>query len=393
MSLRETRAQQGRLWKVVRPSSAERPASRVAVCHDWFTTLGGADKVAALLSRHYRADLVAAFAVRPELLRNVQVEGEVVASRLNSFASRGRNWQILLPLMPAFWRSLDLSQFDVVITSSHAAVNAVRAPHALRICYCHTPMRYAWAWRMERERIARPLRPLLPAAALALRHADRRWAGNVDAFVANSRAVAQRIARAYGRTAEVIHPPIDTEFWCPSDEQREDYFLVAGRLVSYKQPLVAVDAARRARVPMVVAGDGPELAEILRTAPDNVTIVRSPDDLELRDLYRRARALVLPGVEDFGMTLVEAQACGTPVIARNAGGALDAVVPGITGELVGGGSVDDFTRALANFDDRRFDTREIRRHAEGYGVGRFLDEMDELLQRCQEARSARSDSE
>ena len=374
----------GRLWAEVGdrrgPATGTSAAGRVAVCHEWLTTLGGADKVAALLSRHYEADLFAAFALRPELAEELDVRGRLVTSRLNEVAASGRNWQYLLPAMSTFWRSLDLEGHDVVLTSSHAAVNAVRTgPETRRICYCHTPMRYAWEWREERSRLPGPARPALRPAAAALRWADRRWSRSVDVYVANSRFVAERIRRAYGREAVVVHPPIDVHRWHPGAPAEGGYFLVAGRLVGYKQPMTAVLAARRAGAPVVVAGSGPVLAEVEALGDPGVTIVPSPDDDELRDLYQQARALVLPGVEDFGMTVLEAQACGTPVIARAAGGTLDSVLPGVTGVLVAGGEVEDFADAMRTFDRDRFDPAAIRDHAEGFSAERFLAQMDEVL--------------
>lgn len=371
----------GPLWETLRPASpVETPRSRVAVCHDWFTTLGGADKVAALLSRHFQADLVASFAARPELIDQLEVTGTVVTSRLNRLARLGRRWQAFLPVMPLFWRALDLEGHDVVITSSHATVNAVRTPHALRVCYCHTPMRYAWRWREEQRRLPRPLQFTLPATAAALRRADRRWARHVDVFVANSTTVAERIERYYGRSSQIVHPPIDTDLWTPAARPTSgDFFLVAGRLVGYKRSRRAVRAARAAGARVVVAGDGPDLAAIEQEADAGVTIVRSPDDETLLSLYRDARALLFAGVEDFGMTIVEAQACGTPVVARRAGGALDSVIPGTTGVLVDDGSVAGLSNAIRSFDDAAYDPAAIRRHAEGFGVKRFLEAMERVV--------------
>lgn len=389
----------GHLWREVphppttdavapplQPSSPTSELGRVAVCHEWLTTLGGSDKVAALLSRHFDAELFAAFAVRPDMAETLGVRGRLLTSRLNGVASSGRRWQFLLPVMPLVWRDLDLDGFDVVITSSHAAVNAVRTPPgARRISYCHTPMRYAWEWREERARLPKPLRPALRPAAAALRRGDRRWAQGVDVYVANSTFVADRIRQAYGREAVVVHPPIDVDRWTPEPAPGgggpHDYFLVAGRLVGYKRPLVAVQAARAAGARVVVAGDGPALAEIDASDP-GVTIVRSPTDAQLLELYRGARAMVLPGIEDFGMTVLEAQACGTPVIARAAGGTLDSVVPDVTGVLVDGGEAADFAAAMRSFDRGRFDPAVIRKHAEGFSAERFVEQMDAVVRQA-----------
>jgi glycosyltransferase involved in cell wall biosynthesis len=228
-------------------------------------------------------------------------------------------------------------------------------------------MRYAWFWREEIRRFPRWLRPIWPLAAACFRAADRRWAARVNAFVANSHHVAGRIRTAYGRDATVVYPPIETDYWTPAPHTpTRSYFLFAGRLVPYKRPHVAVAAANVARVPLVVAGSGPELPRLRAIAGDTVRFVPAPDDTELRELYRHARALIHPGIEDFGMTLVEAQACGTPVIARDAGGAREAVVNGRTGILYAGETEQELADILASFDCERFSTPELRAHAEQF---------------------------
>jgi glycosyltransferase involved in cell wall biosynthesis len=275
--------------------------------------------------------------------------------------------------MAGAWSRLDLRGFDLVLTSAHSCANAIRVPDAaIHISYCHTPMRYAWEWRQELGRVPVPLRPVWPAAAAWLRRADRGWARNVDMFIANSRFVAGRIRRAYGRTAHVVHPPVDTSYWTPSDEEREDFFLVAGRLVAYKRIDLAIEAARLAGVPLVVGGAGPELPRLREMAMDAaVRFVVGPDRDTLRTLYRRARALIVPGVEDFGMTMVEAQACGSPVIAFGHGGACEAVDDGTSGLLYRDPSPEALAEVLTAFEDGAFDPTRIRAHAERFDVTAF----------------------
>jgi glycosyltransferase involved in cell wall biosynthesis len=191
-------------------------------------------------------------------------------------------------------------------------------------------------------------------------------------FLANSQNVASRIKALYGRDALVVHPPIDTDFWTPGEASRGDYFLHAGRLVPYKRADVVVRAARRARVPLVVAGGGPELGRLKRLAEGaDIRFVVDPDTTTLRDLYRGARALVYAGVEDFGMVLVEAQACGTPVVAFARGGALEAVSDKRTGCLYTDPGVEALAELLRTFDPGLYDPAELRRHAESFGVARF----------------------
>ena len=206
-------------------------------------------------------------------------------------------------------------------------------------------MRYAWQFELERDRFPGAVRPLARQGMRAFRWWDRRTAGRVTSFVANSRAVAARIRDAYGREADVIHPPVRTEYFTPGGE-REDVFLYVGRLVSYKRPDLVVEAFAELPHRLVVVGDGPLRARLEERATPNVTVLGPVDDERLRSLYRSARALVYPGYEDFGIVMAEAQACGTPVIGLAAGGALDIVDPGVSGWLLEGQSIHELRAAV-----------------------------------------------
>jgi glycosyltransferase involved in cell wall biosynthesis len=225
-----------------------------------------------------------------------------------------------------------------------------------------------------------PLRPLWPAVASWFRRADRRWAGHVTRFIANSRHVAERIRDAYGREADVVYPPVDTGYWTPAEaEDRSDAYLVAGRLVAYKRVDVAIRAADAAGVPLIVAGDGPELPRLRQIASPNVRFVVDPSRDDLRDLYRRARALLNPGVEDFGMTMVEAQACATPVVALALGGATESVIDDVTGTLYADPAPEALSATLRSFDPGRFDAAAIRAQALRFDAARFDEEIDRIV--------------
>jgi glycosyltransferase involved in cell wall biosynthesis len=284
-----------------------------------------------------------------------------------------RYWHWLLPIAGSWWRRLKLDEYDLVVTCSHASVNAVRVrPGAAHVSYCCTPMRYAWLWRSELGRLPAPLRIAWPLIAALLRRADRRRAANVGLFLAVSKEVAGRISRFYGRSSTVVYPPVDTSFFSPEpDTAREDFFLLAGRLVAYKHPDVAVRAANIAGARLVVAGTGRELKRLRTLAGPGVEFHEAPSNEDLRDLYRRARALVFPGVEDFGMVLVEAQACATPVIAFGSGGAREAVADGVTGMLYDDPSAEGLALAMQRFDPGAYDRGAIREHAEAFGFGAF----------------------
>ena len=354
---------------------------RIALCHEWITTYGGSEQVAQRIARVLGVRDVYTFAARASLAREVFPDQRVHVHPWGSGRWGREHWRRLLPLMPYAWSHLGLGEYDAVVTSSHACVNAIRVPEGVpHISYCHTPMRYAWQWRSELGRVPLPLRPLWPAAASWLRRGDRRWARRVTRFIANSRHVAGRIREAYGRDAEVVYPPVETTYWTPADDgARSDAFLVVGRLVAYKDVDVAVRAAETAGVPLTVAGDGPELPRLRRTAGPNVRFVVDPSRDDLRELYRSARALVNPGVEDFGMTMVEAQACGTPVLAFARGGATEAVIDGVTGTLYPDPEPAALATFLRSFDPERFEPEAIRAQAQRFDVARFDEEIARIV--------------
>ena len=321
----------------------------VVVAHEWLTSVAGSDKVAAELVTVSNASALVCLAASSDVVDALGIGVPVHQCRLGPWASSGRRWQLLLPLMPWIWASADVAGVGTLLVSSHSLVNSIRRS-GRRVCYCHTPVRYGWEWRMERRRLPWVARPLWRPAAAVLRAWDRRTSTRVDVFVADSAFVADRIERFYGRASVVIHPPVDTERFVPGAQGRTDEFLVAGRLVAYKRFDVAVAAAVLAGVALVVAGDGPDWERLRRLAGPSVRFVRAPSDDELVGLMQSSKALVFPGVEDFGMIVVEAQACGAPVIARAAGGALESVDP--SGVLVDSERVEEWARVLASFVDR-----------------------------------------
>jgi glycosyltransferase involved in cell wall biosynthesis len=368
--------------QLVWPSADAHRNARRVVAHEWFTTMGGSDKVAARLVELAEAEVVYVFALDAQLVERLGVKVPVVTWRFGEKLSSVGSFHLLLPLMPLVWRALDLSAAALVVTSSHACVNAVSAPGARRVSYVHTPMRYVWFWRLERDRVGAPLRWLLPVAAPAFRVLDRWWSSRVDTFVANSRFVADRIAKSYGRDAMVISPPVDTEFFSPAPvDDRSGPFVLAGRLVAYKQARVVVEAANRAGVRIVVAGNGPELPALRALAGPTVSFVVDPSDDDFRELFRTGRALLFPGIEDFGIVPVEAQACGMPVIARADGGARETVVDGVTGLLVESDDPVEWAAALANFNPQHFDPVAIRRNAERFTRARFDEQIAAVLAR------------
>jgi glycosyltransferase involved in cell wall biosynthesis len=348
---------------------------RVALVHDWLTGMRGGEKVLEAICRLFPdADLLTLVHRRQSV--SPAIEGRRIRrSLIDRLPGATRWYREYLPFFPMAIEQFDLDDVDLVIsTSSCAAKSVVPAGRARHLCYCHSPMRYAWD---QFDAYFGPARlgrwPSAAARHVLARLArwDRDTAGRVDRFVANSRHVAGRIARYYNREATVVHPPVDTAFFTPDGATSASNFLVVSALVPYKRLDIAIDAAARVGRPLTVVGTGPDEARLRASAGPSVTFAGGVDATTLRDLYRRATAVILPGEEDFGIAPVEAMACGRPVVALGRGGATETVLPGVSGILVEEPSVDAFAAAMADATVRPFDSSAIRAHAERFSVERF----------------------
>jgi glycosyltransferase involved in cell wall biosynthesis len=351
---------------------------QAVVAHEWLVDYAGSERVAeAILDAFPDARLLTTVVDRDSVPPRLAAAEPSLLQHLPR-ANRHHGW--LLPLMPAAWRfRRPISDADVVISSSHACAKGVHVAQGIpHVCYCHTPMRYAWFFDAEAARFPRAARPLARVLMRAFRRWDRRSAKHVTAFVANSSAVADRIGRFYGRRARVIFPPVDTEFFTPGEE-RGDFFLFVGRLVAYKRPELVIEAFRELDHPLVVVGRGPLGAQLRRDAPPNVTFVELAGDEQLRSLYRRALAVICPAEEDFGIAMAEAQACGTAVIAVDSGGARDIVEPGKTGWLLSSPDVAALRLAVQVAAGSPLAPADIRASATRFARDRFVDELQAFV--------------
>lgn len=328
---------------------------KVAIAHEWLVRYAGSERVVEQLllafpNASLHSILVAASRLPPILRHST-------SSFLQRIPGATAHHEWLLPLMPLAWKTKPpVSEVDLLVSSSHACVRSVRvSPSVAHLCYCHTPMRYAWDFDAERSRFPPVVRPLAQIAMTAARPLDRRTAQRVSQFVANSNAVAERILRYYGKQAIVIHPPVDTEFFRPDPSVERDGYLYVGRLVGYKRPDLVVEAFRTLAHRLTVIGDGPLLSALQRRAPSNVTFIPSVSAEELRRHYRSAKALVFPADEDFGIAMAEAQACGTPVIGLSTGGAADIVDHDRTGVLLSEPSLSLVRSAVGRIERSDFD--------------------------------------
>jgi glycosyltransferase involved in cell wall biosynthesis len=358
---------------------------RVAIVHDWLTIPGGSEQVVLeLLEMFPRAELFTSV-YDPSPWSAQITERTVHSSFLNRIPGASRHYPKLLPLMNMAFRSFDLSGFDLVLSSSHACAKNVRTPpHALHVCYCHTPMRYAWEEGfLEGEDIGRATRLLLPPLLARLRREDLAGAAGPDVFVANSRHVARRIERYYGRSAEIVNPPVDVDHFLGLEREPRDYYLAFGRVVPYKRVDLAVAACARLGRRLKVAGDGRALDAVrAQAAGEGMEFLGEVPDAERDRLLGGALALLFPGEEDFGIVPVEAQAAGVPVIAYGIGGAAETVLDGRTGVLFGEQSATALTAGIERFEGLRLDAQDARENARRFGRERFRGEMAAVIDRA-----------
>jgi len=346
---------------------------KIALLHYWLTCRRGGENVLAEFCRLFpRADLFT-HAWNPDAVGDPFTRHCVRETWIAKLPGGRRHTQCYLPLMPLALRSLDLHEYDLIISSESGPVKGVRKPAgAIHVCYCHTPMRYLWDLYEDYYRQAGPAGKLAMALwKRPLRQYDLRSAASVDHFIANSEFVAERIRRIYHRDSVVIPPPVDVDYFRTPENTREDFYLWAGQLVAYKHPELAVAACRKLNRPLVVVGEGPMRRQLESLGGKNVCFVGRVSREELRRYYACARALLFPGVEDFGIVLVEAQAAGTPVIALGQGGACETVLAGETGVLYAEPTVAGLCRAIAEFEQLSFDPKRLIAHAETFAESRF----------------------
>lgn len=369
----------------------------VAVVHDWFQGYHGSERVVEVLTNEVLAEAgrvnIHTFQAARELLPPTladRIVGESRLSRLPGLRQEGHDpgrWRYLLPYMPHYFRSLDLGAYSLVVISSHAcAMNAAPPAGTPCLCYCHTPMRYAWLGETERERLPGARGAALRMLSGRLRQRDRAAAQRPDRLVANSTAVRDRIHRFYDRDADIVHPPVEVSELRPRPGSARKRFLWVGRLVPYKRPLLVAEAFRGLPHQLTMVGIGPQEAELRERLPGNVELRGWISREELVRLYREAIGFLHVGEEDFGISMVEALAAGAPVIALNAGGARDIVRDGIDGFLVADPTVDSLRNAVERVASAEWDRAGLIARAEEFSRERFTARMRELLARTMRER-------
>ncbi|WP_081774006.1 glycosyltransferase [Ahrensia sp. 13_GOM-1096m] len=325
---------------------------RVAIVHYWLVSMRGGEKVVEALCDMYPEADIFTLLYDPSAVSSKIRERNVTSSFLQKFPGANKYYQFLLPLMPFALESLDLTGYDLILSSeSGPAKGVIPQPNAVHICYCHSPMRYLWDhYHFYRSTASFMQRIAMSFVAPLLRSWDVNTSARVDRFIANSHHVAARIGKYYRRSASVIYPPVAIEDFKPCHDIG-DFYLCAGQLVAYKRVDLAIEAFNKSGRKLVIIGEGAELVRLKAIAGPSISFLGRVDFGVLKDHLARCRALVFPGEEDFGIVPVEAMASGRPVIAYGSGGALETVIHGSTGILFQEQTADDLADAVDMFEE------------------------------------------
>ena len=360
---------------------------KLAIVTDWLTVFGGAEHVVAEFRKLWPASPLFTTVARPEALGPLKQADIRVTTLQWLYRLLGRH-QVLLSLMPRAVEQIDLRGYDVILSSSHAVAKGIVPPSdSVHVCYCHTPMRYAW--EMENQylqdfRVPKFLQKKIRVRLKFLRRWDLATAKRVDLFIANSSETKLRIERIYGRTCAVLQPPVDDRFFEGSVTDARTTFLTVGRLVPYKRFHLVIELANKLGLPLTVIGTGRESARLRAMAGPTITFAGYVSDAELPAYYRKAKAVFFPTHEDAGIVPLEAEASGAPVIAFGQGGARDTVIDGTTGLFFAEQTCAAMEQTFRRFDTMKFDHEAIRRHARSFSSTQFRERMKLLVQEAYE---------
>lgn len=358
--------------------------TKIAIAHDWLTNMGGAEKVVINFKQIYEEAPIYTISYNEKNLDRELRNIDVRTSFIQKLPKGHKKHQMYLPFMPTAWEQFDFNDYDVVLSSSSScAKGIITSPDTVHICYCHSPMRYAWEFYneyMERENLGKLKKILIKYIMNYIRIWDRASVDRVDYYIANSKNVAKRIYKHYGIEADVIHPPVRGSYFNISNID-EDYFLIVSRLVPYKRVDLAVEVFNELGLPLVVIGGGSQLEYLKSIAKPNVKIMGRQPDKIIKEYYSKCRAFIFPGEEDFGITPLEAQASGRPVIAYGKGGALETVIEGNTGIFFEEQSKESLKDAIYKFNNMTWNKEEIRAHALTFDEEIFKEKIRDYVAR------------
>ncbi len=355
---------------------------RLAIVHSWLNQYGGAERVLEHLHDLFPDAPIYTSMFEPRAFPATYRSWDIRTSFLQWVPLSRRKHQLMLLLYPIAFESFDLTGYDLVLSLSSGFSHGVRPPPATpHVSYCLTPPRFLWTFEsyVQLEGVGRAARLALAPVVSLLRRWDYRAARRVDHFVTISRVVWERVQRCYGRSSEIIYPAIPVDTFAPSDEV-DDYFLTVSRLIPYKRIDLAIEACNRLKLPLKVVGEGRSRATLERLAGPTIEFLGKVDEPTLRRLYARCRALIFPGEEDLGLTPLEAQAAGRPVVAFGRGGTRETIREGETGVFFAEQSAESLIEALAHFDQRAYDPSRIRAFVrEKFDLPVFRERFRQLL--------------
>lgn len=360
---------------------------RIAIIHDWLTSMGGAEPVVLELSKLYPDAPIYTSVYDKERLPGF-ADKDVRTTYLQRILPKSIRYKhVLWPILRAFaFRKLDLSQYDLIISSSSAEAKSVnKNPGAIHVCYCHTPVRYYWSHYDEFKRefnfgiLTFAIRPFIPALVKWMRKKDLQSVKDVDMFIANSEITKKRIKQYYGRDSVVVHPPVDTKKFIGKNNPERDGYILWGRHVPYKRFDLAIEACNRLGVKLTVVGAGPDTKRLKKMAGPTVTFPGRISDEDLVVLAHKAKGFLFPNEEDFGISAVEAMAAGLPIIAYKKGGALDIVEDGVSGVFFDDQTVDSLIQAIGKFETTQFSYNTLVQRSKRFDKSLFETKIRKII--------------
>jgi glycosyltransferase involved in cell wall biosynthesis len=360
---------------------------KVAIVHDWLVSMGGSERCLETFCQLFPEATLYTLVYNPKKITSEIINRmHIVTSFIQDLPFAKKKYRNYLPLFPTAIEKFDLKGYDLVISLSHCvAKGALTYPGTLHICYCCTPMRYAWDFYYQyfnKENLNWPMLRIVPYFMSYLRNWDVASANRVDYYIAVSNYIKEKINKYYRRESEVVYPPVNTAFYLSegNEGKYEDYFLIVSRLVPHKRIDVAIKAFNELNLPLFIIGEGPKLKKLAKIAHSNIKFLGMQSDEVVKKYYAKCKALILPSEEDFGITALEVQSCGRPVIAYGKGGVLETVIPGKTGELFYEQSSKALINVLKNFNPGKFDSEFIRQNSLKFNKECFRTQLENTIQ-------------
>lgn len=366
---------------------------KLALVHDWLNQIGGAEDVLATLVDLYPERPIYTSLYAPDVMPDFYRDWDIRTLWTDNLPGIRSHHQPYLPVYPLGWGGLDLGEYDVILSNKSGFCHGLQfdQENSVHVCYCLAPTRYIWQLEsyIQREGFGKAVEAGLRPLIAMMRRWDYEAAQRVTHFIAISTEIQERIQKYYDRDSIIIYPPVETERFKPVPaEEVEDYFLIVSRLIPYKRIDLAVQAATALNLPLKIGGKGRDMERLQEMAGSTVEFLGFVPDEDLPGLMARAKAFIFPGLEDFGITPVQAEAAGRPVIAYKGGGALDTVIPGVTGEYFTEQTVESLVAVMRDFDDSQYDPAAIREHALKFDTQIFNQQMSDFLEQAWEAKQA-----